>query len=149
MAHNRPMSAFLPLALWAFLPAAASAAASGVPLQALSEGEVGAEALENSACYAHDGPAVLVVATRKNAVVNSGGDLLLLDRLGADGFPGPGARYGSDRFQVVIAPVPGPAGPRASDGRTHQQAQISVRTGKKLSNGTVRWACGSQARNEP
>ncbi|MGA9583422.1 MAG: hypothetical protein WBR13_15790 [Allosphingosinicella sp.] len=134
------MRACLALALWALLPAAATAA---VPLQALGEGDVGAEALENSACYAHDGPAVLVVATRKNAVVNSEGDLLLLERLGDDGAPGGGARYGSDRFEVVIAPSPGPAGPKASDGRTHQPARISVRTGKNVSNGTVRWACGS------
>lgn len=135
------MRSLLPLALWA-LPAAALAA-SGVPLQALSEGDVGADALENSACYAHDGPAVLVVATRKNAVVNSEGDLLLLDRVGDDGFPGGGARYGSDRFQIVIAPVPGPAGPRASDGRTHQPARISVGKPGSPASGTVRWACGS------
>lgn len=137
------MRPLLLLALWALPAAAAAFPASGVPLRALSEGEVGADALENSACYAHDGPAVLVVATRKNAVVNSEGDLLLLDRLGDDGFPGAGARYGSDRFQVVIEPVPGPAGARASDGRTHQPARISVRMGKNMSSSAVRWACGS------
>jgi hypothetical protein len=127
------------LALWA-LPAAA-AAASGIPLQALTEADVGADALRNSACYAHDGPSVLLVATRKNAVVNSEGDLLLLDRLDDDGFPAGGARYGSNTFKVVISPAPGGADDVASDGRTHQSAQISVRRRGSTSSITARWSC--------
>lgn len=130
------------MALWAF-PAAAAAAASGIPLQALTEGEVGADALKNSACYAHDGPAVLVVATRKNAVVNAEGDLLLLDRLDDDGSPRGGARYGSNTFKVVISPAPGPVDDMASDGRTHQSAQISVRKRGSTSSITARWSCSA------
>ncbi len=126
------------LALWA-LPAAAAAAA-GIPLQALTEADVGADALENAACYAHDGPAVLVVATRRNAVVNAEGDLLLLDRLDDGGFPGGGARYGSNSIKVVISPVSRP--PKvAPNGRTDRSAQISVRKRGSSSSVTAWWSC--------
>jgi hypothetical protein len=128
------------LALWA-LPAAAAAPGSGIPLQPLTEADVGADALKNSACYAHDGPSVLLVATKKNAVVNSDGDLLLLDRLGDDGYPSGGARYGSNSFKVVVSPAPGPVDDIASDGRTHQSAQISVRRRGSTSTITARWSC--------
>jgi hypothetical protein len=130
------------LALWA-LPAAAAAAAtgSGIPLQALTEADVGADALKNSACYAHDGPAVLLVATKRNAIVNSDGDLLLLDRLDDDGFPRNGARYGSNSFKVVISPAPGAVDDTSADGRTAQSAQISVRRRGTTSSITARWSC--------
>lgn len=134
------MRSYLPLALWA-VPAAAAAAASGVPLQALTEADVGADALRKSACYANDGPSVLVVATKKNAAVNSGGDLLLLDRLDDDGSPHGGARYGSNSFQVVIAPMPEPADGVGPDGRTNRSAKISVRQGGATSSITARWNC--------
>ncbi|HET9638779.1 MAG TPA: hypothetical protein VFP12_06200 [Allosphingosinicella sp.] len=128
------------LALWA-LPAAAAAYGSGIPLQALTEADVGADALNSSACYAHDGPAVLVVATKRNAVVNADGDLLLLDRLDDDGFPSGGARYGSNTFKVVISPAPGGVDDVASNGRTDQSAQISVRRSGSTSSITARWSC--------
>jgi hypothetical protein len=127
------------LALWA-LPAAAAAPGTGIPLQALTEADVGAGALENAACYAHDGPAVLVVATKRNAVVNAEGDLLLLDRLGDGGFPGGGARYGSNSFKVVISPAPGAANV-AANGRTDRPAQISVRKRGDSSSVTAQWSC--------
>ena len=131
------------LALLAFLalPAAAAASGSGIPLQALTEADVGADALKNSACYVHDGPAVLLVATKRNALVNSGGDLLLLDRLDDDGFPSRGARYGSNSFKVVIAPAGGAVDDTDPDGRTAQSAQISVRKGGDTSSITARWRC--------
>lgn len=128
------------LALWA-LPAAAATASGPVPLQALTETDVGADALGNSACYAHDGPAVLVVASKRNAVVNSDGDLLLLDRLDDDGSPVGGARYGSNSFKLVISPAPGAPDDVASDGRTHRSAQISIRRHGTTSNFTARWSC--------
>ena len=128
------------LALWA-LPAAAAASATGIPLQALTEADVGADALKNSACYAHDGPSVLLVATKKNAVVNAGGDLLLLDRLDDDGFPRGGARYGSNSFKVVISPAAGPVDDVTAEGRTDQSAQISVRRRGSTSSITARWSC--------
>lgn len=134
------MRSLLLLALWA-LPAAAAVSATGIPLQALTEGDVGADALKNSACYAHDGPAVLLVATKKNAIVNSDGDLLLLDRLDDDGFPRGGARYGSNTFKVVISPAPGPVDDVSANGRTAQSAQISVRRRGSTSSITARWSC--------
>jgi hypothetical protein len=130
------------LALWA-LPAAAVASGSGIPLQALTEADVGADALKNSACYAHDGPAVLLVATKKNAVVNAEGDLLLLDRLDDDSFPRGGARYGSNSFKVVVSPAPGPVDDVTSEGRTDQSAQISVRRRGSTSTITARWTCNA------
>jgi hypothetical protein len=129
------------LALWALPAAAFAATASGIPLQALTEADVGADALKNSACYAHDGPAVLLVATKKNAIVNAEGDLLLLDRLDDDGFPRGGARYGSNTFKVVISPAPGAVDDTAADGRTAQAAQISVRRKGTTSSITARWSC--------
>jgi hypothetical protein len=129
------------LALWALPAAAAAAAGSGIPLQALTEADVGADALKNSACYAHDGPAVLLVATKRNAIVNSDGDLLLLDRLDDDGFPRNGARYGSNSFKVVISPAPGAVDDTSADGRTAQSAQISVRRRGSTSSITARWSC--------
>lgn len=126
------------LALWA-LPAAAAAPGTGIPLQALTEADVGADALQNSACYAHDGPAVLIVATKKNAVVNAEGDLLLLDRLDDDGFPSQGARYGSNSLKVVISPEPD--GDRIATNRTDRSAQISVRRRGSSSSITARWSC--------
>ena len=134
------MRSLLLLALGAPL-AAAAAPGTGIPLQALTEADVGVNALTNSACYAHDGPAVLIVATRKNAVVNAEGDLLLLERLDEAGFPGRGARYGSNTFKVVISPAPGPADDIGADGRTHQSAQISVRRRGSTSSITARWSC--------
>lgn len=134
------MRSLLALALWAPL-AAAAAPGSGIPLQALTEADVGADALQNSACYAHDGPAVLLVATKRNAIVNADGDLLLLDRLDDDGFPRDGARYGSNTFKVVISPAPGAVDDTASDGRTAQSAQISVRRRGSTSSITARWRC--------
>ncbi|HEX8624023.1 MAG TPA: hypothetical protein VF782_02980 [Allosphingosinicella sp.] len=134
------------LALWALPAAAAAAAGSGIPLQALTEADVGADALKNSACYAHDGPAVLLVATKRNAIVNADGDLLLLDRLDDDGFPRNGARYGSNSFKVVISPAPGGVDDTASDGRTAQSAQISVRRRGTTSSITARWSCNPSKR---
>lgn len=128
------------LALWA-LPAASAAAGPGIALQALTEADVGADGLRNSACYAHDGPSVLVVASKRNAVVNAEGDLLLLDRLDDDGSPAAGARYGSNSFKLVISPAPGVPDDVASDGRTHQSAQISIRRRGTISNFTARWSC--------
>jgi len=128
------------LALWA-IPAGAAAPSSSLPLQALTEADVGADALKNSACYAHDGPAVLVVATKRNAIVNAEGDLLLLDRLDDDGFPNGGARYGSNSIKVIIAPAAGGVDDTDSDGRTAQEAQISVRKRGNVSSITARWRC--------
>jgi hypothetical protein len=125
-------------------PAAAAAAwSAGVPLQALTEADVGADALKNSACYAHDGPAVLLVATKRNAVVNADGDLLLLDRLDDDGFPSDGARYGSNTLKVVIAPAAGPVDDVSVEGRTDQSAQISVRRHGSTTSITARWSCNA------
>jgi hypothetical protein len=107
----------------------------------LTEADVGADALKNSACYAHNGPAVLLVATKRNALVNSDGDLLLLDRLDDDGFPSRGARYGSNSFKVVISPATGDVDDVDSDGRTAQSAQISVRRHGTTSSITARWRC--------
>jgi hypothetical protein len=128
------------LALWA-IPAGAAAPSSSLRLNALTEADVGADALKNSACYAHDGPAVLLVATKRNAIVNAEGDLLLLDRLDDDGSPSRGARYGSNSFKVVVSPAPGPVDNVASDGRTHQSAHISVRRRGSTSSITARWSC--------
>ena len=121
--------------------AAAAAPVSGLPLQALTESDVGAEALKNSACYAHDGPAVLLVATKRNAIVNSDGDLLLLDRLDDDGFPRDGARYGSNSFKVSVSPAQGPVDDTAENGRTDRSAQVSVRRKGSTSSITARWSC--------
>lgn len=133
------MRSLLALALWA--PLAAAAPGAGVPLQALTEADVGADALKKSACYVHDGPAVLLVATKRNAIVNADGDLLLLDRLDDDGYPRNGARYGSNTFKVVISPAPGGVDDTASNGRTARSAQISVRRRGTTSTITARWNC--------
>jgi hypothetical protein len=77
----------------------------------------------------------------KNAVVNSDGDLLLLDRLDDDGFPSGGARYGSNSFKVVITPAPGPVDDVNVNGRTDQSAQISVRKRGSTRSMTARWSC--------
>jgi hypothetical protein len=134
------MRSFALLALWA-LPAAAAASGSGVSLQALTEADVGADALKNSACYAHDGPSVLLVATRKNAVVNEDGDLRLLRRLGNRGFPGGGARYGGSGFEIVISPGPGEAGDVDGSGRSNRSARISVVKGGTTRSLDARWSC--------
>ena len=131
----------LALAAFMALPAAAAVSATGIPLQALTEADVGADALKNSACYAHDGPAVLLVATKRNAIVNAEGDLLLLDRLDDDGFPRNGARYGNHSFTVVVSPAPGGVDDTAANGRTAQSAQISVRRRGSTSSITARWSC--------
>jgi hypothetical protein len=107
----------------------------------LTETDVGADALRNSACYAHDGAAVLVVASKRNAVVNAEGDLLLLDRLDDDGSPAGGARYGSNSFKLVISPAPGAADDVTADGRSNRSAQISIRRRGSTSNITARWSC--------
>jgi hypothetical protein len=137
------MRYFALLALWA-IPAGAAAPSSNVPLQALTEADVGADALTNAACYAHDGPAVLLVASKRNAVVSSDGDLLLLDRLDDDGFPSGGARYGSNTLKVVIAPAPGGVDDVTANGRTDQSAQISVRVHGSTSSITARWTCNAR-----
>jgi hypothetical protein len=132
------------LALFA-IPASAALAASGVPLQALTEADVGADALKNAACYAHDGPAVLLVATKRNAVVNADGDLLLLDRLDDDGYPADGARFGSNSFKVEISPAPGAVDDVSENGRTDQAARISVRRRRSTTSITARWTCNPRA----
>lgn len=139
------MRSLLLLALGALPAAAAAASGAGIPLQALTEADVGAGALENSACYAHDGSAVLLVATKRNAIVNAEGDLLLLDRLDDDGFPSGGARYGSNTFRVVISPAPGAGDESAANGRTVKPAQISVRRRGTTSSITARWTCNPRS----
>ncbi|MEO7177609.1 MAG: hypothetical protein ABIW83_02085 [Allosphingosinicella sp.] len=133
------MKALLILAAGAL--SAGAAAPGPVPLQALTEADVGANALASSACYVHSGSAVLVVATRKNAVVNSDGDLLMLDRSGSRGFPGGGARYRGNHLEVVI--VPGEAATAADGGRTDRAAQVSVATDGDTRSMTARWSCAS------
>ena len=141
-AHDAVMKLLALTAIWA-ITAAAAAPVSGVPLQALTEADVGGDALASAACYVHDGPAVLLVATRKNAVVNSFGDVLMLDRAGGRGFPGDGARYRGNNFEVVIAPAD-PA-TEAGGGRTDRAAQVSVRTNGRTQSVSARWSCASPA----
>lgn len=136
------MRSFALLALGA-LAAGAAAPVSALPLQALTEADVGADALKNAACYAHDGPAVLIVATKRNAVVNADGDLRMLRRLGGGGFPDEGARYGGTDFEVTISPAPGEAGDVDGSGRTNQPAQIRIVDGKRSESLAARWSCGS------
>lgn len=136
------MKAIVLLAVGA-LSAGAAAPSSSVPLQALTEADVGADALTNSACYVHDGPAVLLVATKKNAVINSAGDLLMLSRSGGRGFPSDGARYRGSNFEVVIAPAE--AAKVAGGGRTDRAARVSVRTEGNTHSMAARWSCGSPA----
>ncbi|MEA3009834.1 MAG: hypothetical protein QOJ91_1526 [Sphingomonadales bacterium] len=135
------MKALLLLAVGA-LTAGAAAPSSSLPLQALTEADVGADALASSACYVHAGSAVLLVATRKNAVVNSDGDLLMLERSGGGGFPGPGARYRGNNFEVVITPGDNET---AVGGRTDRAAQVSVRTDGKTRSVGARWSCAPPA----
>ncbi|HEX9947707.1 MAG TPA: hypothetical protein VGA98_09215 [Allosphingosinicella sp.] len=131
------------LALAALLAASAAAPALGMPLQALTEDDVGADALNKAACYAHDGPAVLVVATKKNAIVNDQGDLLMLRRLGRRGLPDGGARYGGTGLEIVISPATGEAGGREASGRSNQPARIRIVKGKSAQDIDARWSCGS------
>jgi hypothetical protein len=125
------------------LSAGAAAASSSLPLQALTEADVGADALTSAACYLHDGPDVLLVATKNNAVVSSDGDLLMLSRAGDRGFPADGARYRGNNFEVVIAAGQDPV--TAGGGRTDRAAQVSVRTDGDLHSKAARWSCGSPA----
>ncbi|HEX9964007.1 MAG TPA: hypothetical protein VGB04_03385 [Allosphingosinicella sp.] len=129
------------LALLAILavPAAAAMASTGVPLQALSEADVGADALKNAACYLYDGPSVLLVATKTNAVVNSDGDLRLLQRRGNDGSPIGGARYGGMNLEIVISPAA--ADDDGESGRSNRPAEVSVKSGKTRQSITARWSC--------
>jgi hypothetical protein len=143
-AHNRGMKPLLLLAIGA-LAAGAAAQAPPVPLQALTEADVGPDALSNAACYVHDGPAVLLVATRKNAVVNHDGDLLLLRRAGDRAFPSGGARYTANNFEVVIAAAAEEPGEAAGDGRSDRAAQVSVRASGRRQSMTARWSCGAPA----
>ncbi|HYW15690.1 MAG TPA: hypothetical protein VE891_06005 [Allosphingosinicella sp.] len=132
------------LALAALFAAAATAApALAIPLQALSEADVGADALRKAACYAHDGPAVLLLATKKNAIVNDEGDLRLLRRLGGRGLPDDGARYGGSGFEIRISPVPETAGRRDPSGRRTQPAKIRIVRGKSAEDFSARWSCGA------
>ncbi|HYG49171.1 MAG TPA: hypothetical protein VD846_14665 [Allosphingosinicella sp.] len=127
------------------ISAATAAHAQGVPLQALTEADVGADALKNSACYAHDGPAVLLVATKRNAIVNSDGDLRLLRRLGGGGFPDRGARYGGMGFEVIISPAASESGDLDEGGRSNRPAEIRVVKGKNAGSIAARWNCNSPA----
>ena len=125
------------LSLWVLLPAAAPA----LPLQPLTEEDVGADALRNAACYAHDGPHVLLVAAERNAVVNSDGDLRLLQRNPDRGPVARGARYIGSRFEITVSP----AGEAVSDpkvaGRGDGPAQISIAKAGVVSTATARWNC--------
>jgi hypothetical protein len=125
------------LALWA-IPAGAAAPSSSVPLQALTEADVGANALETAACYAHDGPSVLLVATNRNAVVSWDGDLLLLDRVDDGSPPYEGAKYAGNRFRIIISPEDGVV---TAGGRTDRPAQIRIVGKGKEGHKAARWAC--------
>jgi hypothetical protein len=120
-----------------------AAPGSRAPLQALTEADVGADALKNAACYAHDGPAVLVVATKLNAIVNSSDGLLLLSRLDHRGFPSEGARYGSSSFEIVISPAGGPPEAIGDGRRTEQAAHIKIVRERKADSLEVGWICNS------
>jgi hypothetical protein len=126
-----------------FAAAAAAAPAFAVPLQALTEADVGADALRKAACYAHDGPAVLLVATRKTAVVNDEGDLRLLRRVGAGDLPDGGARYGGMGYEIVIAPAAAEAADHDGSGRSNQPARIRILKGKSAQEFQARWSCGA------
>jgi hypothetical protein len=134
---------YLALLALAAIPAGAAASSSTAPLQALTEADVGADALKNAACYAHDGPAVLLVATKKNAVVNADGDLRLLQRSGGGGFPSGGARYRGTEFEVVISPTPGEDGDVSESGRRNQPAQVRIVQRGKAHSFDARWSCAA------
>jgi hypothetical protein len=123
------------------ISAGAAAPSARVPLQALTEADVGADALANAACYVHDGPDVLLVAAKKNAVVNHDGDLLLLNRAGDSGFPSGGARYTGSEFEVVVSAADDSSAIRQG-GRTDRAAQVSVRAKGDRASMTARWSCG-------
>ena len=123
------------LALWA-IPA--GAAAPSLPLQALTETDVGANALQAAACYAHDGPSVLLVASNRNAVANWQGDLLMLDRVDDGRPPYSGAKYAGNRFKIVISPE-GEAS--SAGGRTDQPAELRIESKGRESRATARWTC--------
>jgi hypothetical protein len=140
---ERIIAGMRPLLLLAIgaISAGASAPSARVPLQALTEADVGADALTNAACYLHDGPAVLLVAAKKNAVVNHDGDLLLLQRAGDSGFPSGGARYTGTEFEVVVTPAEDSSA-TTQGGRTDRAAQVSVRASGNRASMAARWSCG-------
>jgi hypothetical protein len=125
------------MALWA-VPAGAAATDPALPFNPLTEADVGANALATAACYAHDGPSVLLVATNRNAVVSWDGDLLLLDRIDDGAAPNEGAKYSGNRFRIVIAPEGAAVD---SGGRTDRPAQIRVVSKGKEGRRSARWSC--------
>jgi hypothetical protein len=132
---------YLALLALAAIPAGAPAPVSATQLHALTEADVGADALKSAACYAHDGPSVILVANKRNAVVNSDGDLRLLRRRGGGGFPGEGARYAGTDFEITISPAPGEAGDVDGSGRSNRPAQIRLVKGKSSKSIDARWSC--------
>lgn len=118
---------------------AAAAPPSEMPLRGLTEADVGADALANSACYAHVGQTVLAVATKRNAVVNSNGDLLLIDRLGG-GTLTDGARYGGTTLKIVISPL-GASQAAGPGGRIDRPATIRIVKGRATQSVEGHWNC--------
>jgi len=119
----------------------AAAPLADLPLLPLTEADVGAEALKSAACYAHDGANVLLVAAERNAVVNSDGDLRLLQRSPDDGPLTGGARYIGSRFVVTISPSGDVMPDSQLAGRGHGRAEIQVSKAGKISSATARWNC--------
>ncbi len=119
---------------------AATSPADEVPLRALSQEDVGADALRDANCYAHDGPSVLVVAAERNAIVNAGGDLRLLRRAN-DGPARNGAKYVGTDFEVMVMPsgtaepVPGAAG------RANMPAEVRVKEKGRTTAARMAWNC--------
>lgn len=131
------------VALWCALSGFAAPQAA-VPLQGLTEEDVGADGLKNALCYAHDGSNVLLVAAERNAIVSSEGSLRLLQRKEARAPLSAGAQYAGTRFLVSIVPEAVPAADPAAPGRRDFPAQIAVRQGSSSSSVSARWNCKLQ-----
>jgi hypothetical protein len=128
---------------WAVLIGAAPAA-SDLPLRPLTVEDVGDDALRNAACYAHDGPHVLLVAAERNAVVNSDGDLRLLQRGSGPKPLARGARYMGSEFEITVSATGDVVPDSKAAGRVDGAAELRVSKKGVVSSSTARWNCRLQ-----
>lgn len=128
---------------WAMLIGAAPAGLD-LPLQPLTEADVGADGLKNAACYLHDGPNVLLVGAERNAVVNAEGDLRLLQRGSGPKPLARGARYVGSRFEITISPAGEVVRDPQITGRADERAEIRVTHKGVISSSSARWNCRLQ-----
>ncbi len=118
-------------------------ASAGPFLLPLSTSDIDQSLKAGSSCNVNDGDRVLLVGTKRNAMVNLDGDLMLVSRTNPGDALRQGGGYRGNHLRIDIAVETSESGEMRSAGMVSRPAQVTIRRGKEQRSFAARWSCGA------